>query len=125
VGFVEHDFFLPQPTTADAYFLRRILHDWSDEDARQILGNLRPVLRTGARLMVMDTILTEPGSIPLYLEKCTRSLDIGMFTLLAGKERTLEQFVHLVESVEPKLKFESCKTPDGSILSLMTWIYQE
>jgi 6-hydroxytryprostatin B O-methyltransferase len=110
---------------ADAYLLRRILHDWSDADARRILGNLRPVLRTGARLMVMDTILTEPGSIPLYLEQCTRSLDIGMFTLLAGKERTLEQFVHLVESVEPKLKFESCNTPDGSILSLMTWTYQE
>jgi 6-hydroxytryprostatin B O-methyltransferase len=74
--------------------------------------------------MVMDTILPEPGSIPLYLKKYIRSFDIGMFTLLAGKERTLDQFIQLVKSVEPKLKFESCNTPDGSVLSLMTWIYQ-
>jgi hypothetical protein len=44
----EHDFFTPQPIRgARAYFLRSVLHDWPDEQCRQILGNLKDVMTPG------------------------------------------------------------------------------
>ncbi|KAK2874920.1 hypothetical protein FQN49_001941 [Arthroderma sp. PD_2] len=125
ISFANHDFFSPQPTTADAYFLRLILHDWSDNDAQRILKGLTPALRPGARLLIMDTIIPEPNTVPFYLEKRIRALDMGMYALLAGKERSLQQFIDLVREVEPMLRFESSTTPEGSILSLMSWVMED
>lgn len=31
IQFVEHDFFQPQPVQADAYILRFIMHNWSED----------------------------------------------------------------------------------------------
>ncbi|KAJ5157192.1 uncharacterized protein N7482_008292 [Penicillium canariense] len=37
-----HDFFQPQPVkNAKGYFMRRILHDWPDKQAAQILGHVQ------------------------------------------------------------------------------------
>ncbi|PWY92199.1 putative O-methyltransferase [Aspergillus heteromorphus CBS 117.55] len=125
VSFQEHDFFRPQTVVADAYFYRYIIHDWSDDDAKRILAAAVPAMRTGARLIVMDMITPEPGTVPSHVEKYIRGLDVQMHMLLAGKERTLDQFRGLIAEVEPKLKFTSCVCPPGSALSLMTWTYRD
>lgn len=63
ITFVIHNFFTPQPTVADIYIFRHILHDWSDADSVCILKALVPALRDGARIMISEGIVPEPPAI--------------------------------------------------------------
>ncbi|EXJ93212.1 hypothetical protein A1O3_01769 [Capronia epimyces CBS 606.96] len=55
VSFMAHDFFNVQPVKdADVYFMRYILHNWSDKYAARILKNLVPSLKDGARLVCCE-----------------------------------------------------------------------
>jgi trans-aconitate methyltransferase len=73
VAFMAHDFFQEQPVkNADVYFLRWILHDWSDSKALMILRQLIPALKRGAHVILQEMILPEPGTLPFYHEKTTR-----------------------------------------------------
>lgn len=60
VIFAAHDFFTPQPSVADIYIFRHILHDWSDADSVRILKALVPALKDGARVMISEGIVPEP-----------------------------------------------------------------
>ena len=60
ITFAAHDFFSLQPTAADIYIFRHILHDWSDADSVRILKALVPALKDGARVMVSEGIVPEP-----------------------------------------------------------------
>ncbi len=52
-----HDFFTPQPIKdAAIYFLRVVIHDWSDEDASKILSNLRSAAGPSSKLVVFDSL---------------------------------------------------------------------
>ena len=71
--FKAHNFFTEQPVkSADAYLLRSVLHDWSDKYATQILRNLVPALKHGARIIINEVCLPEPGQIPFYQEQIIR-----------------------------------------------------
>ena len=60
IKFMHHDFFTEQPVKmADVYFLRWILHDWSDKYALIILRSLIPALKDGARIILFERVLTE------------------------------------------------------------------
>ena len=73
VTFMEHDFFTNQPIKdAAVFFLRWILHDWSDKHAIRILRSLIPALETGTRLLVNECVLPEPGAVSFYREKALR-----------------------------------------------------
>lgn len=73
VSFMEHDFFLEQPVKgADVYYFRWILHDWSDKYAIRILRSLIPALKNGAKIVISELILPEPGAIQPYQERAIR-----------------------------------------------------
>jgi hypothetical protein len=72
IEFMEHDFFNPQPVTAAVYTFRQILHNWADTNVIKILRALIPALLPGARLLVHDLILPEPGTLPLMQERQVR-----------------------------------------------------
>lgn len=73
VSFMSHDFFTEQPVkNADVYALRWILHDWSDKYAVRILQALIPALKPGARILVIEQVLPEPGTASRYQEKTFR-----------------------------------------------------
>ncbi len=73
VTFMAHDFFNEQPILdADVYLLRWILHDWSDKYAIRILRALKPALKDGAKILIMEHVLPEPGSVPAYQERGLR-----------------------------------------------------
>jgi 6-hydroxytryprostatin B O-methyltransferase len=120
VSFVEHDFFQPQSTVADCYLLRFILHNWSDAEAKKILASLYPALRPGARLIIVDNAMPV-SEAPSYVEKYIRNMDIGMYSLLAGRERTEADFVELAENADSRLRLESCHRPAGSIPSIFVF----
>lgn len=71
--FKAYNFFTEQIVkNADVYFLRSILHDWSDKYAIQILGNLIPALKNGTKIIVNEVCLPEPNTIPFYQEQLLR-----------------------------------------------------
>lgn len=73
IFFTEHDFFKDQPTIdVDIFFLRWILHDWSDAYAVRILRALIPALKPGTKVLVNETIVPEPGTMSSYEEKLVR-----------------------------------------------------
>jgi hypothetical protein len=44
------------PVQADAYVLRWLLHDWSDEETVVILKNLKRVAKRNARVMLVESV---------------------------------------------------------------------
>ena len=73
VSFMGHDFFTEQPVkNADVYILRWILHDWSDKYAARILQALVPALKPGARVLVIEQVMPDPGTISKNQEKAPR-----------------------------------------------------
>ncbi|CAI7653261.1 unnamed protein product [Penicillium glandicola] len=104
---VVHDFFQPQPITVNArshqkltvfnqgakfYYLRRIMHDWSDEQAAQILRNIRAAMAPDSRILIDETVLPDTGA---NWQSTIADLAMMMF---AGKERTKHQWDSLAES---------------------------
>lgn len=73
VSFMAHDFFTEQPIKeADVYFLRWVLHDWSDKYCVKILRCLIPALRKGARIIISEMIMPPPGLVSKHQEWVVR-----------------------------------------------------
>jgi len=88
VEIVSGDFLAGVPTGADAYIMKRIIHDWDDERAAQILGHCRAALAPGGRVLIVDAVLND-DSDSLY----GKMLDIEMLALSPyGQERTEAEF---------------------------------
>ena len=87
-------FFERVPDGCDAYLLKHIIHDWSDEHCRTILILMREKLPKHGRVLVCEMVVSdEPGPTPAKL------LDIEMLVMtVGGKERTPEEFRELFAS---------------------------
>ena len=63
IKFMEYDFFTPQPIKdADVYLYRWIFHNWPDDKCVDILRNAIPAMKPGAKILINDGGLPEPGS---------------------------------------------------------------
>ncbi|KAI1175605.1 S-adenosyl-L-methionine-dependent methyltransferase [Nemania sp. FL0916] len=125
ISFMPHDIFSPQPIRADVYLLRWILHNWSDKYCMLILGALIPALKQGARILVAETCMPEPGEAPLWREKQHRVFDMTMAAGFNAKERSKKEWEALFSKVDPRLVLESVVEPSNSALALMTIVFNE
>ncbi|KAJ5960189.1 O-methyltransferase family 2 [Penicillium vulpinum] len=88
-----YDFFQPQPIIgAKFYYLRRIIHDWPDDRAAKILGNVRAAMSPDSRVLIDDAVLPDTGA-----NWQSAVADLAMMTF-GGKERTKHQWESLAES---------------------------
>jgi O-methyltransferase domain/Dimerisation domain len=86
VSFVTGSFFEPViPTDGDVYFLCRVLHNWSDEDAGRILAQARAAMPGHARLIVLEDF-TGGGLV-----------DLLMLVTMHGRDRSAEEYTDLLE----------------------------
>jgi hypothetical protein len=85
------DFFESVPAHADLYLMRRILHDWLDDDATEILRCIRRSMAADDRLLVIDGVVG-----PRNDEPPTKFLDLMMLVSAGGKERTEPEWVALL-----------------------------
>lgn len=70
IELMEYDFFTEQPVNnADVYFFRWISHNWSDKYCIQILRNQIPALKRKAKIVVVDNVLPEPGTLSLWQDR--------------------------------------------------------
>lgn len=95
--FESGNFFSSVPKGADAYTLKYILHDWSDERAVQIFENCRAAMTGKSRLLVVDSVIL-PGNAPGYV----KLLDIEML-IIGGRERTKADFAAIFRTAGLKL----------------------
>jgi hypothetical protein len=84
-------FFERVPEGCDAYIMKHIVHDWSDERCRTILKLMREKLPKNGRVLVCEMVVTgDPGPSP------AKMLDIEMLVMtVGGKERTEGEFAEL------------------------------
>lgn len=82
---------------ADAYILKRILHDWSDQDCCNILQTVKAAMKPDSKLYVIDAIVPE-GNVPHF------SKDLEAFLMTwGGQERDRTEFEKLFNKVGLKL----------------------
>lgn len=84
---IEGSFFETVPSGADAYLLRHILHDWTDEQCLQILGRCRTVIPTNGRLLIVECVIPT-GNKP----SSSKDYDMTMMVFPGGLERTEPEF---------------------------------
>ncbi|KAL4816688.1 S-adenosyl-L-methionine-dependent methyltransferase [Aspergillus spinulosporus] len=125
ITFQEHDFFTPQPEEADIYLLRFILHDHPDSTAIDIVKNLIPAMRQGARLIINDGVYPEVNTLPKGEERIARIMDLEMLTTFNARERPLADWVKLCADADRRLKLRSVSKPEGSVMSILEFVFDE
>jgi O-methyltransferase domain len=106
------NFFERVPDSCDAYLMKHIIHDWSDEHCRTVLTLMRQKLPQDGRVLICEMVVTdEPGPSPAKL------LDIEMLVMtVGGKERTEQEFRDLFAACGLKL---SRIVPTGRPISVI------
>ncbi|HZF51274.1 MAG TPA: methyltransferase [Polyangiaceae bacterium] len=85
------DFFKEVPE-GDAYILKHIVHDWSDDDSVAILTSVARAAKPGTRLILCDAVI-KPGNEP----DLAKVFDMEMLVVTTGgRERTAKEFEELV-----------------------------
>ena len=110
---VAGDFFEAVPKGGDVYMLKRVLHDWSDVEAIRILSCIRNAMKPDTRIAVIDAVL-KPGNEP----DPNKYLDVGIMTLLQGRERTAEEFEQIFTAAGLQL-LRILPTPAPSTMSIV------
>ncbi len=87
------NFFESIPSGADAYLLKHILHNWSDEDCLPILKNIYAVAEPGTKLLVVDPVIGARNE-----HEFAKILDIQMLVHFRGKERTQAEWKELLHA---------------------------
>ena len=96
---VSGDFFSAIPVEADVYLMKFIIHDWNDEQSLAILSNLAKSAKTGARVLLVESIVEEDDTIP----SVSKVMDLNMLAMTGGKERTPTEYAALLEKTGFKL----------------------
>ncbi len=82
------DFFTAVPAGGDLYILSQVLHDWDDEQGRQILRNCRQAIVEGGKLVIIERLLPERVTGP----NVAVQFDLNMLVLNNGRERTAAEY---------------------------------
>lgn len=89
--YVGGDMFKAVPS-ADAYMVKRILHDWNEAECLQILSTMHRAAPKGARVLIVEQVVPGPD-VPHF----SKLFDIHMLVWGSGVERTVEEYAALLE----------------------------
>ncbi|RYP38827.1 hypothetical protein DL767_002431 [Monosporascus sp. MG133] len=130
VQFVEHDFFEENPIKeADVYWLRYIIHDWSDDYCIQILKSIKASMGPRSRILICDQVMNttagcdelEPAPAPLpanygYFTRYSHTRDLCVMSVINGIERKPTEFKDLVERAGLRLnRIYDCRSQVGLV----------
>jgi len=108
---VAGSFFESFPEGADAYLLRHIIHDWTDEQSIQILKNCRKAVPAHGRILIVEFSVPPPNQPSL-----AKDADMTMLVYTGGLERTEEEYRVLFQQAGFRL---SSVTPTASTVSVI------
>jgi O-methyltransferase domain/Dimerisation domain len=86
------DFFGDIPRGGDLYVLSRILHDWDDAHALDILRSCRRAMTSGARLCIVEEVVSGDENLTRDEAVDAAVKDLNMLVLVGGRERTAHQY---------------------------------
>ncbi|EEY23686.1 conserved hypothetical protein [Verticillium alfalfae VaMs.102] len=130
IRFVVHDFFEKNPVPeADVYWLRYVLHDWSDDYCVRILSGIRQSMGPRSRILICDQVMNTthgcsdlpPAPEPLlpnwgYYTRYSHQRDLAMMAIINGIERKPDEFRELVERAGLRLrKIWDCRSQVGLV----------
>ena len=84
-------YFETVPVGGDAYLLKHTLHDFSEEQIRTVLKNIRSAIGPGGSLFVIEYVL--PGGNERHIGNI---IDLWLLLMLGAKERTAQQYADLL-----------------------------
>jgi hypothetical protein len=94
VQVIPADFLETMPAVADAYIVKNIIPNWSDEEGVKILSNIRRVLPDQGKILLIELVVEE-GNRASY----AKIIDIQMMVCMQdGKERTLKEFKTIIDN---------------------------
>ncbi len=85
------NFFEDELPQADIYVLMEVIHDWDDEHAEKILCAIRRTAPSGAKLLLVEAMMPEQP-VPCW----TTTLDVVMLNLVGGKQRSMSEYISLL-----------------------------
>jgi hypothetical protein len=103
-------FFEKVPKGCDAYVLKNVLHDWDDATCVKLLGNVRAACDSGARVLVVETLLETNQKDPYGA-----TADVHMGMTCTGRERSRAQYARLFEEAG----LRSGRVFDGSAIAVV------
>jgi hypothetical protein len=86
--FVGQSFFDPLPAAGDVYVLRRVVHDWSDDDALLILRRCADAAGRHGRVVLIESHGSSGDDRAMFAE-----MNLRMLVLSGGRERTVEDYI--------------------------------
>ena len=86
------DFLASVPAGGDAYILKHIIHDWSDEECTTILKHCHAGTREGGKVLIVEMVIPGPN-----VPSLSKFLDLQMMVFLTGRERTESEYRQLLE----------------------------
>ena len=96
---VSGDAFVDVPRGGDGYVLSRVLHDWDDDRARQLLAGCREALPAHGRILVVERTMPENLSELASARDPAGSeislTDLNMMVMTSGRERTVAEYDEL------------------------------
>jgi hypothetical protein len=87
--------FTAAPEGGDAYLMKAVLHDWTDEDCIRILRNCRQAMKPTGKLLLFEPLLRPGGGAEGVAYEF---LDLLMLINSAGRERTAAEFADIFEA---------------------------
>lgn len=85
-------FFDSVPAGGDAYVLKHIIHDWADDEAVQILRNLRAVSDAGTTVLLVELVIPEHDR-----DFVGKFADLEMLLVGGSRERSAAEYRALLE----------------------------
>lgn len=108
IELMEYDFFTTQPIKGAKNYYLRILHDWPDDQAIEILRNQQGALQKGySKVVLSEKVIPDQG---VSAEEAVTDFVV---MLVAAKQRTEREWRHLVAQVgglqvTDVIAFEGC-----------------
>jgi hypothetical protein len=88
----EGDFFASVPSGADLLVLNRVLHDWEDDRALELLRACRQACGPDTRLLIVEQLLEPDGA-----SRRAAFTDLQMLVIRGGRERATAEYAELLE----------------------------
>ncbi len=99
--FIAGDVFKKHPEGMDAYLMKWILHDWNDEQVKQILSTTRAAAGApGKKLFIVELVVDSDPQKALV----PRVYDMAMMVMQEGRERSEPEFRGLLKAAGFELK---------------------
>jgi hypothetical protein len=125
IRFLGHNLNDEQPVKgADLYMFRSVLLNWPDAYVVKFLKNLVPALKPGAKVLINEGCLPEPGTVSSWDDKLLRCLDLCMMAMFTSKERTVEEWAGLFQAADTRFKFVGARKPESSLLWIIEAVWE-